>query len=222
LKGFIISLTRAKNTIYLFNFAPITPFDNTQFKNSSVIHKPLEFIFISSNNQTHTQEFYEFVKKIILPLSINIKNIEHLQYQEQYTFTNENNDEIVVAFHYNKDGYFRKGQFIKGNQTLWENINKLLHQKCPKTSFEDIQDEWRKKIYEQLYSELIKQNIYFQYIIQKQYQDIIYFFDSNDKELSIDLHYNAEGLITNISAKYLNNTFMWDTLQKIVEKIKNS
>ena len=120
------ALTRASEHLYVLNTPNVGMFDNMQTH-----HIPMEHIGNQTTDPDITVEthdignpfnikdpflliIYQKVSSLLSSHSIQIINVEHKQYQEQYIFQNEN-EKVTAAFYYNNKNIISNIQLLETN-----------------------------------------------------------------------------------------------------------
>jgi hypothetical protein len=93
----------------------------------------------------------------------------------------------VLDFYYNKDGYFKFPKILKGDENFAENVMLILKNKIAKSTFDEVIEQWRKKLYLLLNDIASNDSVYFEFIIQLPYKDRIFLFSSQNHELKLNL-----------------------------------
>lgn len=212
----------AKKTAYLIEFSPITPFFETNIENHSN-EKIEEYIFVSNKDSSldSHQQFKDFIESKISSYFIDIVEIKHYNYQEQYTFKNSDN-EVTISFYYNNNQEFKEPKFLNGNEQLFQTICSILSDEIsrPNQSFDFIKPDWLKKIYINFQNIINKFEITITNIIQKNYFDLLYLNKNNDK-IVLKFFHNDNGFITHIYLIKTNSYDFFNSFNLIIEHIKN-
>jgi hypothetical protein len=196
--------------VFLVNYKPISPFDQTQLVDEADIanRKELFFYLAKSNEQEKRQrELREFIDSKIQGKAIQIERIEHLNWQERFYFK-RNNVLAILSFAYNGRGQFRYPTCTNGNNDFMKEVMSILT--CPNTTFDFdiIQDSWRKSSYKALANILSDSNVRFTQIIQTEYKDTIKFSSQQD-ELDVEIYYDGNKRFTKVTAKYYSSSDIW-------------
>ena len=220
-KWIYTGLIRAKSKVSLINYSPISPFDNTEFRDQNTGQRPLEIFFRSENPEPELR-LNELRDLVTTKLSnYSVRNVEHFNWQERYFINNSENQEAIISFSYNGQGNFRLPKVMGGNAELAEKVIETLGQKSEINSFGAINDLWRKSEYEKLKVALSPFDIKFELILQSNWKDKIRFFSSED-ELEIEMDYDGDGRVSFITAKYYNTETIWTNLKSAIIHIKES
>jgi len=220
-KWIYTGLIRATSKVSLINYTPISPFDNTEFRDQNAGVRPLG-IFFRSENPEPKLRLDELKDLVAAKLSnYSVRNVEHYNWQERYFITNGENQEAIISFSYNGQGNFRLPNVMGGNAELAEKVVETLAQKSELNSFDNINDLWRKSEYEKLKIALSPFEIKFELIFQSNWKDKIRFF-SSENELEIELDYDGDGRVSFITAKYFNDVTIWLNLKSAITKIKET
>jgi hypothetical protein len=214
-------ISRARQKVNLINFKPISPFDQTEFRDQNTGVRPQDIFFHSDNaNPTlRLEELKEFVSTKLSGHQFTVRNVEHFNYQERYFIRNGNNQEAVISFSYNGQGNFRLPSIIGGDNNTSARVVESLRVKAAMNSFTDVKDSWRRKEYEKLKVALTVFEINFELILQTNWKDKIRFF-SGANELEIELDFGGDGLVSFITAKYYSDKTIWENFQTSIEQIK--
>ncbi len=208
-------ISSAKQKVNLINYKPISPFEDTEVRDQNAGVRPQDIFYRSENIEPELRltELKEFVAAKLS--THTIRNVEHYNWQERYFITNGNDQEAIISFSYNGQGFFRLPTIIGGNAELSANVIETLNQKNELKTFEVVKDVWRKREYEKLKNALSVFEINFELILQTNWKDKIRFF-SGESELEIELDYGGDGLVSFINAKYYSNEIIWDNFKKAV------
>lgn len=218
-KWIYTGMIRATSKVSLINYLPISPFDNTEFRDQNTGQRPIEIFFRSENPEPELR-LNELRDLVTTKLSnYSVRNVEHYNWQERYFVTNSENQEAIISFSYNGQGNFRLPIVMGGNVELAEKVVETLGQKFEMNSFDGINDLWRKSEYEKLRVALLPFDIKFELILQSNWKDKIRFFSSED-ELEIEMDYDGDGRVSFITAKYYSQESIWLNFQSAVIKIK--
>ncbi len=215
-------ITRAKEKVYLMNYEPITPFDNTQIIDSNFGNKIISSIFVSNNpnQESRLLELREFIANKIKNSQSIIEKIENLLWQERYHLTN-GNQKSIISFSYNKKGEFKLPKLTDGDVNYGNSIIEIIRQNTVEFDFSIIKDAWRKFQYQRLSRILDNDKIKFDFIIQTDCKDKIRLYES-ERELQIEVDYKkSEGIFSNITAKYYNNPTIWDNFKNAIQQLKD-
>ena len=205
------ALTRATNKIALLNYKPIHQFSQITINIIKKEHK--EFFFIGS-----LDEFNNFIKAKISSENIEITNINHHNYQEQYTFFNNDTNNATVGIYYNGKEQFKEPKLLStSNESFGEKILTLLNDNNHLSSFEFIRSDFQ-QTYIDLNKKLNQKNIYFSYIIQKQYIDEIKFISDNNS-VTAEFNYNGDSFFTKINIFNSNDSDLAKDIKTILESL---
>ncbi|MBN8545945.1 MAG: ATP-binding domain-containing protein [Ignavibacteria bacterium] len=215
------ALSRARQKVNLINYKSISPFDNTEIIDSNTGMKPKEVFFQSYNSEPtlRIEELKAFVTAKLAVVKLNIKNIEHYDWQERYIITNENNQATLLSISYTAKGLFHLQPVLGGDGNLSKIVLDALTKKSEMTSFDLIKDEWRKLEYEKLRIALFAAEIKFEAIVQFAYKDKIRFY-SHASELEIEVDYGNDGMVRKITAKYYSDQNIWNLFKESIIKLK--
>lgn len=213
-------LTRSKSKAYLINYSPLTPFYKTEFRdNSSNQNGTKNIYFIATENDTKLSEFNQFIKSKVESSKLKIESINNLSYQEVYHIIGNSGEEAKVSFYYNNKGQFKNPSLITSQPKEFgvEVMNILLSNKGIK-DFSFITDRWRRNIYEKLNSEIRRNNIAFDYIIQVPYKDTIKLI-SELGDIIVDAYYNGDGFFTSLITTKYDDVKIWSVLTNSINEI---
>ncbi len=211
-RWFYSGLTRANKNIKLINYKPINPLSKISINIVQKEHK--KFFFIGD-----LEEFENFIKAKIINESIEISNINHHNYQEQYIFSEtQNNNSATIVIYYNGKKQFKKPKLASAsNEEFGKKIISLLKADNYITDFNFITNGF-KKVYINLNEKLNKENIYFSYIIQKKYIDEVKFV-SNQNSVTVEFNYNGDGFFTKVNIFDNNNSNLAKNIKDILENL---
>jgi len=215
-------ISRARQKVNLINYKPISPFDNTEFKDSNIGIKPKD-IFFHSENENPTlrlEELTQFISIKLAEQNISIlKTDSSVAWQVRYYIKNGSSHEASIYFSYDKKGNFKFPSLLGGDKDTASQAIELLKTKTTLNSFNHVKDLWRRNEYENLKNALLEYQINFELILQRKFKDKIRFF-SVANELEIELDYGGDGMVSFITAKYYSDKTIWDNFQKAIEQIK--
>lgn len=215
-------LSRARQKISLINYKSISPFDKTEFKDSSKGVRSNEIFFHSHNLEAglRLSEFNQYVSSKVFALNLSIVSVEHYNWQERYFIKNSANKEAVVSFSYNGQGIFKLPTIIGGDKDFALHVIESLKRKEPIKSFEMIRDLWRRNEYTKLNTVLASIGINFYQILQSNYKDKIMLV-SHEDEIEIELDYGADGMVGFITAKYYTSDLIWGNVKSAFQSLTN-
>ena len=135
-------ISRATQKVDLINYRPIGPFDKTEFKNHKADIRPQGVFFHSEdpNPNVRLDELKEYVSLKIRGSECKINNVAHHNWREQFHFLSAHNQEAIISFVYNKQGYFKLPSITDGDTKVSAEIVKILSVKTPLNSFDAIKD----------------------------------------------------------------------------------
>lgn len=222
-KWLYTGISRAKETVSLVNYKPISPFDEIEFvDNNSTGKRSLDVLFISANidSSRRLAEFKEFIECKLLSTEIRIIKLEHLNWQERYTFVSKE-QKVIISFGYNGEGRFRMPSIISGEPKLGNTLTTLIKNKSTIPDFSIIKDDWRKNQYERLAEQIKHYDIYCSQIIQTKFKDKIKYHRDED-ELDVEIDYKGDGSFSKITAKYYSQNSIWEALKDSINRIRES
>lgn len=214
-------ISRARKKVSLINYKPISPFDKTELidNNSGIASNEFFYIAESQGSEKRLNEFKDFVLSKLIDTGTEIERIENLNWQERYYIKN-NTRTTIISFKYNGRGKFGFPSLSGGDNVFGNEIIERLKSKNIFFNFAVIKDDWRKNQYKNL-SDLLKQkSIFFSQIIQTNFKDKIHLY-KNENELEIEIDYNGDGAFSKITAKYYENSIIWEDFKNAIEKIKS-
>lgn len=213
-----------KNLINNENNHNIKSFDRIKFSENLTSKKDLSFVFISNapTLELKLEEFRNFATKIFEASNVKIVEIKSFDYQERFIVERDNMT-AVCSFYYDKNGNFKKPQYLSGDQELIEAIEKSF---IDKTGVSHLnlsclfkKNTWRKAAYEILSTRLAESNMRIAAIEEFDYLDKLKIFRNNQK-LIIDMYYNSSGFFTKAIAIYCDSFKLWEDYKKCVENLK--
>lgn len=216
-------ISRARQKVNLINYTPISPFDNTEFKDTNTKAKLKEILFFSENpnKDERLSEFEQFILNKTNSHHYKVEWQKHSQYQLLYTFEDSVSKKTVLSIYFKDNGRFNFPTIMNSNpKEFGETVLEVLKQKKPVKDFSFVKDAWRKFEYETLNHILSDYEINFEIIIQTKYKDKIRFY-SHENELEIELDYLGDGIISFITARFYNDVSIWEDFKKAIESIKN-
>lgn len=205
------ALTRATNKITLINYTPINPFTKIRINIVQKEHKA--FFFIGN-----LEELNNFIKAKIVSENIEISNINHHNYQEQYIFSDTNKNNATIGIYYNGKEQFKEPKLLStATEEFGKKIISLLSDDNYLTSFDFITNGF-KEVYMELNEKLNSENIYISYIIQKKYIDEIQFV-SNKNSVIVEFNYNGDGFFTKVNIFNSNNSDLAKDIKNILKSL---
>ncbi len=237
-KWIYTGLTRAKEKIELINYTPITSLLKIKFKDSSTGSKADRKIYfiadkdakIDSFSTSQTKRFhfpdekttsilsqlYQFVNKKLEQKSINIKSINHPNYQEIYELEGHNEQTAKVSIYYNKKGHIKVPTLMMAEpKQFGTKVIEALTSDGGVIDFNFIGDDWRKRTYTEIYSSLKDDEYQIAHIIQTPYKDTIKII-KNNSSLTVDMYYDGDGFFSSIIATHYDDKQIWDCFQSIL------
>jgi len=213
-------LTRSKNKAYLINYAPLTPFYKTEFRDNSSNQKDTKNIyFIAVEKDTKLNEFYQFIESKVGKSKLKIKSVNNFSYQEVYNIIGSSGEEAKISFYYNNKCQFKNPSLITSQpKEFGEEVMNILVSNEGIKDFSFITDNWRRNIYENLNVELSKNNISFDYIIQVPYKDTIKLI-SKLGDIVVDAYYNGDGFFTSLITTKYDDVKIWSNLTNSINEI---
>lgn len=213
-------ISRAKKKVNLINYKSITPYNNTQLNDNNNGKSAQTFIISENPDQNlRLEELKNFISFKITDSDYTITNIQHLDWQERYTFQKRDQN-IVLKFGYNKKGIFALPVVIGATTNISNELIDLLCVKKEIKSLDIIKDEWRKNEYTNLKVYLNKHGIKFEFIQQLAFRDRITLYN-NSYELKIEVIYDGDGLFSSISAVYYSDISIWNDFKTAIQDIIN-
>lgn len=237
-KWIYTGLTRAKEKIELINYKKITPLLKIEFKDSnrgSSTDKKIYFIAdkdakIDSFNASQTNklnipdekpksillQLYQYLSNKLEHKDISIKSISHPNYQEIYELEDSNKQIAKVSIYYNKKGHVKIPTLMKAEpKQFGVEVIEMLIRDTGVIDFSFIIDDWRKWVYEDIYSSLKGDEYQVSHIIQTPYKDTIKII-KNNFSLTVDMYYDGDGFFTSIIATHYDDKQIWDCFQSIL------
>lgn len=205
-------MTRAEKNLFLVDYEPISPFDQTILLDENNSQKPQNITYTSYllDQDQSIVKFKEFISNHIGSHdSIKINNIEHSNYLEKYSFE-INGNIVILPIYYNDKWEFN----IPNNDTSHVLIKLLTNPKL--FDLKIITDVRRQKQYDKLLNGLKEKNIWFWWIKQTSYKDEIMCYQE-ENELFITLFYTLDWKFSKIIATYYNDPQIWNDFQNIIE-----
>lgn len=241
-KWIYTGLTRAKENVELINYKPITPLLKIEFKDSntgSQSDKKIYFIAdkdakIDSFSSSQTKKFnfpdekttsillqlHQFVNKKLEQEGINIKSINHPNYQEIYELEGENEKMAKVSIYYNKKGHIKMPTLMKAEpKQFGVEVIEALTSDVGVVDFDFIGDDWRKRTYTEIYSSLKDDEYQIAHIIQTPYKDTIK-ITKNDLSLTVNMYYDGDGFFSSIIATHYTDKDVWNYFQFILKALQ--
>jgi hypothetical protein len=229
-------LTRAKKSVKLINYEPITPLYNIKFKDthdSSKTNKEIYFIAKaetadSSTLQTGkfnfptsiTLQIYQFIYARLESKNIEIKSIKHPNYQEIYELKGNDGQTAKVSIYYNAKGQVKLPTIQKVTPPQFkDDVLKALTNDIEISNFDFIAVHWRKLIYKEIYSLLKHEGYHIAHIVQTDYKDEIKIVKSKFR-LIVDMWYDGDGFFTSVICTYRNNDQIWDDYKEMLNKLR--
>jgi hypothetical protein len=227
-------ITRATNKIYIINFKNINIFNNIKYW-EQISNKETKLYFITDFNidlldkdeeiikkydfsgtfKNILLQFYKFIENKFIWKDINIINIIHNNYQENYELEEWENT-ITFSVYYNNKWQFKSFSI---NNSSSENFKKrilnFLENENKIKEFWFINDKWREKVYIELFEKLKEKDIYFKYILQTKYKDSIK-LSRKWESIVFDLFYNNECFFTKWILKYSDNEEIFTDFKNII------
>lgn len=143
-------------------------------------------------------------------------NVNQHNFQEQYIFSDNNNNNATIGIYYNGKQQFRSPNLLStSSDQFGKTTLSLLTENNYLTSFEFISNGF-KEVYIELNKKLNKQNIYFSYIIQKNYKDEIKLI-SNQNSITAEFNYNGDGFFTRVKIFDSQNSNLAKDIKNILE-----
>jgi len=212
-------ISRARKKVSLINYKPISPFDKTEFIDNIGEKKAMEFLFISDNTDIESakNELIELVKnKLGNDFVLNIIEIPGWNVRVNF---NNNSNEVILDFGFDKKAQFKFPKYISGDKNLSDKIIELVSDEKGNVSFDTILDLWRKDEYLKLNTKLIGSGYQINQLIQTKNKDKIKILGNNE-ELDLEIDYKDEGIFSFIKAKYYSNQAIWSSFVNAINKIK--
>lgn len=237
-KWIYTGITRAKEKIQLINYKPITSLLKIEFKDSSTGSKTDKKIYFVADKDAKIDLFstsqikrfnfpdeettsillqlYQLVKKKLEQKGINIKSINHPNYQEIYELEGNNEQMAKVSIYYNKKGHIKVPTLMKAEpKQFGAKVIEALTSDIGVVDFDFIGDDWRKRTYTEIYSSLKGDKYQIDHIIQAPYKDTIK-ISKNNSSLTVDMYYDGDGFFTSIIATHYDDKQIWDCFQSIL------
>jgi serine/threonine protein kinase len=229
----------AKEKIYLLNAPKITPYihlslaeNNNAFDehlrpssiivlsdiemNEGVLAKSKEFK-VDQKNDLLLKLFVNCIEKLSKE-KIQILNVEHRQYQEIYSFSDENGNKVKLTVHYNSKGQI-SGQKFSITNDLSKEIQKLLTDNSKVDFSVTFKEKYLKEFYSNLKAGLANENILINKIVEHNLQYEFHLIRSKDFAI-VNIFYNRSGFITTMWPTKYNSAALLADLKKIIEKLK--
>jgi Nuclease-related domain len=235
-------LTRARGAIELINYSPITPLSKIIFKETNknnqtdkniyfLAVKDLELASFNSlpinkfnlsgkNESSIIIQLHQFVNSKLVQNAINIKSINHQNYQEIYEIEDNNGQNAKISFYYKKNGYVKTPTLTKSEpKQFGKDVIEILTVNARIDDFEFISDDWRKRTYSDICLALKNEGYHIVYVIQVLYKDTIK-ITNNDVSLIVDMHYNKDGFFTSVIPVFHGDKNAWDEFKSILNILK--
>lgn len=237
-KWIYTGLTRAKEKVELINYKTITPLLKIKFKDSnrgSLTDKKIYFIadkdaktdsfsapqtnklnFPDEKPKSILLQLYQYLSNKLEHKDISIKSIDHPNYQEIYELEGSNKQIAKVSIYYNKKGHVKMPTLMKAEpKQFGVEVIEVLTRDTGVIGFSFIIDEWRKRVYEDIYSSLKGDEYQVAHIIQTPYKDTIK-ITKNNFPLTVDMYYDGDGFFTSIITTHYDDKQIWDCFQSIL------
>lgn len=107
----------------------VLPLITVKRNSSETILKRLEFEFELEETYPFVRILFEDIESLLKPTSVQVEQIEHLQYKERYTFKRQT-EKAVLDFEYSAAGFFGRVVPLQNrinSQCLLQEITTLLH-----------------------------------------------------------------------------------------------
>jgi len=241
-KWIYTGLTRAKDNIVLINYKPITPLLKIEFKDSNTGNQADKKIYFVADNDAKIDSFsssiikqfdypgdkplsillqlYQFVSNKIACKDLRIKSISHPNNQEIYELEGSNKQIAKVSIYYNKKGHIKMPTLMRAEPKQFGiDVIEVLTAKTGIAQFDFISDEWRQKVYKDIYLSLKIGGYQITHIIQSSYKDTIKIVNT-DSSSTIDMYYDGDGFFTSIISTYYSNPKIWEYFQSILSAPK--
>ena len=230
----------SKNKIYLLNSPKITPYiylslaENPKAFDEYLQISPVIALSDVEINDTILNKCREFKinveNKFLVHLfancfarvykeKIQITSIEHRQYQEVYSFKDENSNKAKLTFYYNATGQISSQQFNSVTE-FSKRIEELLMDNSKVNFSSMFKEKFLNQFYQELNKFISEQKISIDKIVKHNYHYEFHFIKGKNVAI-INVFHNKEGFITTgWPTKYNSVTFLAE-LKKIFEKFKS-
>jgi len=240
-KWIYTGLTRAKNSVSLINYIPVTPLLKIEFKDNSKVNQKAKNIYfmadkdaeISPSSGSIIKDFnfpdveltsiliqiFYFIYNKLEAKGIDVESILHQDYHEVYTLIDNSKKSVKISIYYNKKGHVRTPVLLKAeSEELGERVISILREDQGIINFDFISDGWRRGVYADV-SLLLKDDGYkILNIIQTAYKDTIN-ISKGSSSLVVDMNYDGSGFFTSIISTGYTQSMIWDNYKSILKKI---
>ncbi|AUS98968.1 hypothetical protein CLI64_00315 [Nostoc sp. CENA543] len=207
----------ANDQLILSNIPSITPFDRAIWdaSNSKLDSiRPCNIIAFDPNSEIGVakiaefdipeialRNFYLYIKNKLNAQAIKIKSYKHHNYQEVYSFENQDSTaSCSIRFYYN--GKYQ----ISRVETINSHPSYFADQVCNIISSEIVfETQIQKEIYKTIHNKLERHQISIQAIEHNNYEEIYYVFSTN-YGMKLKISYDGDGFITRLSPLGFSNS----------------
>ncbi|GFO73603.1 hypothetical protein BJAS_P4503 [Bathymodiolus japonicus methanotrophic gill symbiont] len=241
-KWIYTGLTRAKDNVELINYRPITPLLKIEFKDSSTgskVDKKIYFIvdkdvkpdifsttlikkfnFTEDKTTSILMQLHQFVSNKLEHQGISIKSIDHPNYQEIYELEGDNKQTAKVSIYYNNKGHVKVPTLMKAEtKQFGTEVMEAFMSDSGIIDFGFISDDWRRRVYADIYSSFKDDGYKIAHIIQTPYKDTIKIIQ-NESSLVVDMYYDGDGFFSSIISTYYSDIKVWDYYQSTLKALQ--
>ncbi len=212
--------------LYLLNVPRKSPFDKTiwQFDKSRLVSsiQPANLIGYdpSTSNPDQIIQFptdhkelcnlYEFIRRRLNRISVQISELLHHQYQEVYTFETDDQSRCTLQLHYNQKFEVTKIQVRESRPPDF--VERIMDVLSSKPVFHD---SFQQEVYEILYKKLNSHDIVITGVEHHDFQET-YIVEGSEGKAKLRTHYNKYAAVTKIILAEHSSTRFLNHLKSII------
>jgi serine/threonine protein kinase len=231
------AISCARTRIYLINFSGIHPNHKLEWKDrldvfgsfekpsvnvlnanlnieipEALLSESLKFKF--PNQFPSLKALWYLVSSKLSAYQILVKSIEHHNYQELYTFVDENGQTVKIRFYFNGDGKITRHMLAPKNE-FSEKIIRVLEAEAASINA-DFPDEFLKVFYHNFNQLLASEGIQIASLEHDKFLE--HYLIVRDQEfVQLAVYYNGDGFITTVMPSKFNSHTLYQKVKSLVE-----
>jgi serine/threonine protein kinase len=236
-KWLYTALASAKEKIFLIDFSEIHPFIKIEWRERPEAFdrfgKAQSNVFSSPFDIKLPDEALEQIQNLKFPpqfpslpilwylissklssFHISVTKVEHLNYQQLYSFADENGQTVKIRFYYNAEGKITRNTPYPKN-AFSDQILRILESDSSAVD-ENFSESFLKELYHSLRNIFLGQGITIKSIEHEAYHEK-YLITRNEEFLQLTIYYNAEGFVTTFWPIRFNSQNLYQTVKELVE-----
>lgn len=231
------AISCAKSKVYLIGFSDIHPYIKIEWRERlelfdrfgkaqlNVFNVPLD-VTIPENLRPQIDKLkfpaqfpslpviWYIISSKLSSYHIKVTNIEHHNYQELYSFADENGHTVKIRFYYNADGKITKSTPYPKNE-FSEQVIKILESENS-TIDPNFPEPFLKSLYEDFKNTLIQNRINIVSVEHESFHEK-YIITRDDEFILLTIYYNSDGFVTTFLPIKFNSHALYQEVKDLVE-----